>query len=41
MRPVVQNGRADECDVGFDPSVTDVNRDLTPDECDFDIVLLG
>jgi len=31
-----QNGRPDECDLGFDPLVTDFNGNLIPDECEAD-----
>jgi len=32
-------GWPDECDVGFDPRISDVNHNLIPDECEPDIVI--
>ena len=38
-RPLKPTIRPDECDVGFDPRVTDVNRNRIPDECESDVVV--
>ncbi len=39
IRRYNHNARPDECDVGFDPRVTDVNRNLIPDECEPNVVV--